>query len=41
MAAILGEHPENKIICPKRWFGSQMPAEFNTDDIYPEGAIII
>lgn len=39
-AAILGEHPEKKIVAPKRWFGSQangMP----TDDIYPEGAIII
>lgn len=40
-AAILGEHPEKKIICPKRWFGSQMPAEFDTKDIYPENSIII
>lgn len=41
MAAILGDHPEKKIIMPRNWFGSQMPLEFNTDDIYPEGAIII
>lgn len=41
MAAILGSHPEKKIVCPKLWFGSQMPPEFNTDDIYPEGAVII
>lgn len=40
-AAILGEHPEKKIICPRQWFGSQMPPEFGTEDIYPEGAIII
>lgn len=41
MAAILGTHPEKKIICPRNWFGSQMPPEFNTDDIYPEGAVIL
>lgn len=41
MAAILGIHPEKKIICPANWFGSQMPPEFNTDDIYPENAIVI
>jgi hypothetical protein len=41
MAAILGDHPEKKIVCPRRWFGSQMPPEFNTDDIYPENAIIL
>lgn len=41
MAAILGDHPDKKIIMPKNWFGSQMPTEFNTDDIYPEGAIIL
>lgn len=39
-AAILGEHPDKKIVCPRRWFGSQMPAEFGTEDIYPENAII-
>lgn len=41
MAAILGDHPDKKIVCPKNWFGSQMPTEFNTNDIYPEGAIIL
>lgn len=40
-AAILGEHPDKKIVCPKIWFGSQMPAEFGTEDIYPENAIVI
>lgn len=40
-AAILGEHPEKKIVCPRRWFGSQMPPEFGTEDIYPENAIVI
>lgn len=41
MAALLGEHPEKKIIMPSRWFGSQMPPEFDTKDIYPEGAVVI
>lgn len=41
MAALLGEHPDKKIVMPSRWFGSQMPSEFDTKDIYPEGAIII
>lgn len=41
MAALLGEHPDKKIVCPARWFGSSMPPEFGTQDIYPEGAIII
>lgn len=41
MAALLGEHPDKKIIMPSRWFGSQMPPEFETKDIYPEGAVII
>lgn len=40
-AAILGEHPEKKIVCPRRWFGTSMPPEFGTEDIYPEGAIIL
>lgn len=40
-AAILGEHPDKKIVMPRRWFGSQMPAEFGTEDIYPENAIIL
>lgn len=41
MAALLGEHPDKKIVMPSRWFGSSMPPEFTTTDIYPEGAIII
>jgi len=41
MAALLGEHPDKKIIMPSRWFGSSMPPEFETKDIYPDGAIII
>lgn len=40
-AALLGEHPDKKIIMPSRWFGSQMPPEFDTKDIYPEEAIVI
>lgn len=40
-AAILGEHPDKKIVCPRQWFGKSMPPEFGTDDIYPENAIII
>lgn len=39
MAAILGEHPEKKIICPSRWFGPV--AGIDGNDCYPEGAIII
>lgn len=41
MAALLGEHPEKKIVMPSRWFGSSMPPEFTTHDIYPENAIVI
>lgn len=38
-AAILGEHPEKKIICPSRWFGASANGlEFNG---YPENAIVI
>lgn len=40
-AALLGEHPEKQIVMPSRWFGASMPPEFGTEDIYPEGAIII
>jgi len=39
MAAILGEHPEKKIVCPKLWFGPV--AGINGDDCYPENAIVI
>lgn len=41
MAALLSEHPDKKIIMPSRWFGSQMPPEFDTKDIYPPEAIVI
>lgn len=39
MAAILGEAPDKKIICPARWFGPSVGLE--TKDIYPEGAVVI
>lgn len=39
MAAILGEHPEKKIVCPKKWFGDV--AGITGKDCYPENAIII
>lgn len=39
MAAILGEHPEKKIVCPSRWFGPTVGLE--TVDLYPENAIVI
>lgn len=39
-AAILGAHPEKKIVCPSRWFGPPA-AHLNVPEIYPEGAIII
>lgn len=40
-AALLADHQEKKVIQPARWFGSQMPAEFDTKDLYHENAIII
>ena len=39
MAALLGDHPEKKIVCPKLWFGSV--AGINGDDCYPENAIVL
>lgn len=39
MAAILGEHPEKKIVCPKRWFGNV--AGINGNDCYPKNSIVI
>lgn len=39
MAAILGDHPEKKIVCPKLWFGAV--AGINGDDCYPENAIVL
>lgn len=38
MAALLGEHPEKKIIMPRRWFGSQAGITF---DGYHENAIVL
>lgn len=40
MAAILGEHPDKKIVCPKLWFGAQAGG-LPSDDCYPENAIVI
>jgi len=37
-AAIIGEHPEKKIVCPARWFGE---AAGGMKMEYPEGAIVI
>lgn len=37
-AAILGNHPEKKIVAPSRWFGKSADIKFEG---YPEGAIII
>jgi hypothetical protein len=39
MAAILGEHPEKKIVCPKKWFGDV--AGITGDDCHPQNAIVI
>lgn len=38
-AAILGEHPEKKIICPRRWFGEA--AGGMRFEGYPENAIVL
>lgn len=40
MAALLGTHPEKKIIMPKRWFGAQANG-LNFDTLYPPNAIVI
>lgn len=39
MAAILGDHPEKKIVAPKKWFGPHVGLE--TQDLYPENSIIL
>lgn len=39
MGAILGMHPDKKIICPSQWFGPAWTPE--TKDLYPENAIVI
>lgn len=40
MAALLGEHPDKKIVCPSLWFGDAAGG-MNGNDCYPEGAIVI
>jgi len=40
MAAHLGEHPEKKVIAPKRWFGAQANG-MDTTDIYSPDWIVI
>lgn len=40
MAALLGTHPEKKIIMPRRWFGEQAGG-LNFDSLYPQNAIVI
>lgn len=39
MAAILGEHSEKKIVCPKKWFGDV--AGITGKDCYPENTIVL
>ena len=39
MSAILGRHPDKKIVCPSQWFGAAWTPE--TKDLYPKNAIII
>lgn len=43
MAAILGRHPDKKIVCPSNWFGPAWGSCYKemSKDIYPENAIII
>lgn len=41
MASILGEHPDKKIVCPKKWFGPAWTVPMETKDLYPENAIVI
>jgi hypothetical protein len=40
MAAILADHPEKKVIAPKRWFGTQA-GEMNWNDGYDKNWIVI
>lgn len=40
MAALLGTHPDKKIIMPRRWFGAQANG-LNFDTLYPPEAIIL
>lgn len=43
MAAILGRHPDKKIVCPENWFGPAWGSGYRemSKDIYPENSIII
>lgn len=43
MAAILGRHPDKKIVCPSNWFGPAWGSCYKElpKDVYPENAIII
>lgn len=43
MAAILGRHPDKKIVCPSNWFGPAWGSGYKemSKDIYPENAIVI
>jgi len=40
MAAILADHPEKKVIAPKRWFGTQA-GDMNWNDGYDKNWIVI
>lgn len=39
-AALLGTHPDKKIIMPKKWFGAQANG-LNFDSLYPPNAIVL
>lgn len=41
MAAILGNGPDKRIICPKNWFGPAWGVKMPTRDIYPQNSIVI
>lgn len=42
MAALLGEHPEKKVIAPSKWFGKAAdPEQWETKDIYHKDWIVI
>jgi hypothetical protein len=41
MAAILGDSPDKKIVCPSNWFGQAWGQRPETKDLYPENSIII
>lgn len=38
-ASILADHPDKKIVCPSRWFGTC--AGLETYDLYPKNAMVI